>query len=371
LKNSFKVDLDNNLTLPLVDRLADYFRKKILSGELSRGDLLPRNDSIEGISHVTVIAAYKKLASEGLIRSVRAKGTIVSADVDQSSYAFVTISSTSVFNSCLLNAFQQNARYLGNNPQTFFVESSINTLEDAELAIPGAFRREVEEGRIRGVMVTMQDHYLGLLEWLKLKGIPIVGLLTSDPELHRVMKNKERIFLDSVNILRKKGSKNIHVFSTEALVGVDGESFYDKLNCLPGVFVDNRGWGNDGTSKDRCDLVASEIINNLDRMGRKSGLVITDDFLAIRVLIKLKERGIRVPEDINIVVITHDSQLLDLMPEVDLLLLDNKKLIKLGCQLMEEVISTNSDRTLFKVMDYKYRDGKKCNMEKYHEKSVY
>jgi DNA-binding LacI/PurR family transcriptional regulator len=106
-------------------------------------------------------------------------------------------------------------------------------------------------------------------------------------------------------------------------------------------------------------------------MGRKSGLVITDDFLAIRVLIKLKERGIRVPEDINIVVITHDSQLLDLMPEVDLLLLDNKKLIKLGCQLMEEVISTNSDRTLFKVMDYKYRDGKKCNMEKYHEKSVY
>ncbi len=350
-----KIELDGNLSVPLVDRLAEHFRKRIFTGELRRGSLLPKNNSIPGISHVTVIAAYKKLAAEGLTRSVRAKGTVVTADVEHSSYAFATICSNSIFNHALLNAFQHLARYEGNAPQVFFVDKTMKTLAQAEASISTAFRREVEEGRVRGVMVTMHNHFPGLMQWLESRRIPVVGIYSSDTTLHRIMGNHRKNVDEAVQALKAKGCPKIHFFCTGDYAGSHEQSPTFSLMTDPTVVLHSI----DSFSGDRIESISEEINRQvtaaLEVETSAPGLIFTDDFVTIKVLMRLRECGWRVPEDVPMLAITHESQMTNLMTGVDLLLIDQKELIQAGCRLIEEVLTVHPQNQIVKIVDSRYQ----------------
>ena len=68
---------------PAYEQIADYYKRKILDGELREGAQLPSVRAIlgewEGVnSSLTVQDAIKELKSEGLVYTVRGKGTFVS-----------------------------------------------------------------------------------------------------------------------------------------------------------------------------------------------------------------------------------------------------------------------------------------------------
>lgn len=70
-----------NSPIPLYYKLETILRKKISSGELSRGDLLPSEDALSKeyeLSRITIRQALSHLESDGLIVRKRGKGTFVS-----------------------------------------------------------------------------------------------------------------------------------------------------------------------------------------------------------------------------------------------------------------------------------------------------
>jgi len=70
-----------NQAIPLYYQLETILRKRIVSGELARGDLLPSEEALAkeyNLSRITVRQAFSSLESDGLIVRKRGKGTFVS-----------------------------------------------------------------------------------------------------------------------------------------------------------------------------------------------------------------------------------------------------------------------------------------------------
>ena len=69
-------------SLPIYQQLVDQVRQAIASGRLTRGDRLPSLREVASelvINHLTVKQAYTRLEHDGLITTVRGRGTFVNA----------------------------------------------------------------------------------------------------------------------------------------------------------------------------------------------------------------------------------------------------------------------------------------------------
>ena len=74
--------ISNQSDLPIYEQIAESFKEKILSGELSGGELLPSIRSLAKdlrISVITTKRAYEELEKEGFIYSRAGKGSYISS----------------------------------------------------------------------------------------------------------------------------------------------------------------------------------------------------------------------------------------------------------------------------------------------------
>ena len=74
--------------VPLHDQLVSGLRGLIAAGKLARGDELPPVRQLAadlGINLNTVARAYRELTDDGLLASVRGRGTVVISSVERSS----------------------------------------------------------------------------------------------------------------------------------------------------------------------------------------------------------------------------------------------------------------------------------------------
>lgn len=72
--------ISNQSDLPIYEQIAESFKEKILSGELSGGELLPSIRSLAKdlrISVITTKRAYEELEKEGFIETIPGKGCFV------------------------------------------------------------------------------------------------------------------------------------------------------------------------------------------------------------------------------------------------------------------------------------------------------
>lgn len=72
--------LSNQSDLPIYEQIAESFKEKILSGELSGGELLPSIRSLAKdlrISVITTKRAYEELEKDGFIETIPGKGCFV------------------------------------------------------------------------------------------------------------------------------------------------------------------------------------------------------------------------------------------------------------------------------------------------------
>lgn len=77
--------VDRTSAVPLYHQIYQHYRKRILSGELPQGALLPAEHQIIemlGVSRITVKRAINELAGDGLVHRQRGRGTIVALDTD-------------------------------------------------------------------------------------------------------------------------------------------------------------------------------------------------------------------------------------------------------------------------------------------------
>lgn len=72
--------ISNQSDLPIYEQIAESFKEKILSGELSGGELLPSIRSLAKdlrISVITTKRAYEELEKDGFIETIPGKGCFV------------------------------------------------------------------------------------------------------------------------------------------------------------------------------------------------------------------------------------------------------------------------------------------------------
>ena len=76
-------DIDTDSPVPLGEQVRRAVRRAIAEGKLRKGDALPpvrRGASLTGINLNTVARAYRQLEVEGLVETVRGRGTEIKAE---------------------------------------------------------------------------------------------------------------------------------------------------------------------------------------------------------------------------------------------------------------------------------------------------
>jgi GntR family transcriptional regulator len=79
-------DIDTRSAIPLGEQVRRAVRRAIAEGKLRKGDSLPpvrRVAAKTGVNLNTVARAYRQLEEEGLVETVRGRGTEVKAERDK------------------------------------------------------------------------------------------------------------------------------------------------------------------------------------------------------------------------------------------------------------------------------------------------
>ena len=79
------VTIDETSAVPLAEQVRLGLRRAIAAGELAPGDPLPTVRTLAGdlgLSLATVARAYRQLEAEGLLATVRGRGTVVTSSRD-------------------------------------------------------------------------------------------------------------------------------------------------------------------------------------------------------------------------------------------------------------------------------------------------
>lgn len=75
-----EIIISNSSNVPIYEQIKEQIKSKIISNELSAGDMLPSIRSLAKdlrISVITTKTAYEKLEMEGYVETIPAKGTYV------------------------------------------------------------------------------------------------------------------------------------------------------------------------------------------------------------------------------------------------------------------------------------------------------
>ena len=305
------IEIPKNSSQPLYRQVESYLRGQITSGKLQSGDMLPSVKELcgqfGGINHLTVRQAIKNLTEESLVRSVQGRGS------------FVT---------------EQNVRdrriaiVLPHLEDTLFVRIAKGAQEVLEtggvhtIILDSRGSEGVEAGHIENLRTLPLDGALifpiarsNIAEQvfkLKLEEFcfVLVDRYFEDIAAPCVVVDNYQGGYASGEYLAKSGRKRVawigELRSTPARLRLDG--FRAALNdadvACPNVLIQNLEIAS--TVPNSYHLAARESVRGaVDRLlaltPQIDGLFCCDDATALSALERLKEAGVRVPEDVALV----------------------------------------------------------------------
>jgi DNA-binding transcriptional regulator YhcF (GntR family) len=327
-----------NPSLPLAEQVVDYYRSMILDGSMRLGDELPPTNKFEGVSHVTVLNAYRKLADQGYITLQRAKKTRVAKSFENQRYVILVPykKQSALFEDALFTKCQQLAFYKERKPDVFYLGhgDDIRTLEEAKASIPDSLNTAISQGQIRAAFIHLSEHMPGVIDLLKEKNVPFVSLspLQNAPYVYW---NEFKIYEDAVRLLTSKGCRNIKICPWHW--ATPPAELKGLLREFPGL-----EWGGKVISKSSIPIEAGRnfAFDCLKSSKKKTdALIVADDIIGLGALIAIKEKGLRIPDDIRLLVTSHKSQILPAFSGCDIILTPFDALVTKAVSLIEAVIS--------------------------------
>ncbi len=326
-----------NPSLPLAEQVVDYYRSMILDGRLRFGDELPSAKQFEGVSHVTVLNAYRKLADQGYITLQKAKKTRVARSFENQRYVILVPykKQSALFEDALFAKCQQLAFYKERKPDVFYLGhgDDIRTLEEAKASIPDSLNTAISQGQVRAALIHLSEHMPGVIELLKEKNVPFVSLspLQNAPYVYW---NEFKIYEDAVRLLTSKGCRNIKICPWHW--ATPPAELKGLLREFPGL-----EWGGKVIAKSSIPIEAGRnfAFDCLKPSKEKTdALIVADDIIGLGALIALKEKGLRIPEDIRLVITSYKSQILPAFSGCDVILTPFDALVTKAVSLIENVI---------------------------------
>lgn len=161
------------------------------------------------------------------------------------------------------------------------------------------------QNNVAGVMVSVAMETTNSEHFKKLKryGIPLVlfDRIIGDINVSKVVVNNSEIIADAVELLVDKGCKRIAHISGPQLVNVFSERHQGYLKALDFHHLDYKEEViiNKGFNLEDGKEAIVKLLNSAQ--GKPDGLICDSNILLVGVLLELKERGIAVPESLQIV----------------------------------------------------------------------
>ena len=290
--------------------ISDQLKAQIHAGIYKQGDILPTENGLAreyGVSRLTVRQALKVLAQEEVVEAIQGKGTFVarrnrSAPVELKTVHFVTCTYHKEFESdpILEQMFMQFSKSLAQHGWSLTVSmlDRNETLSEfvSKHGIPPTFRK--------GLIIANVEYTSDDLKMLELEGIPYVIIPFSSNVIESPMVGNDdyKGMTQCMDFLLKYGHSKIALLVCQPNFHAYNyllEGYLDALkkaniNFDPDLVVATTPWDED-EGRSSMQLL-------LNRATDFSAIIIFGDRATVGAVRLIQERGIKIPEDISVMV---------------------------------------------------------------------
>ena len=322
--------------------LIKYLDNLIETGELKAGDKLPSENRLTdmfSVSRQTVRHAIGILEEEGKVDRMRGSGTYVrdSCTSNLKKRNRIAVVTTYVDSYIFPKTIQGIEEVLFEKGYSVQLAFTNNTVERERIVLEDIYNREDVAGVIvEGTKSGLPNPNIGLYKKLQEKKIPIIFINTFYPEIaapHVALNDVEAAKM-AVNYLLAKGHTQIGTIMKLD----DGQGRLRYLGYVQALgdaglpVSDSKIMWIDTDDFKQLSLCMDKI---MARAANCTALLCYNDQVAFRLINLLKERNVRVPEDLSVISI--DDSDLARMCEVPVTSLPHPK-EKLGAKAAENLI---------------------------------
>lgn len=287
--------------------LMEQLKKDILSGNVKPGEKLPSEEDLSNIysmSRHTVRRALGILAQEGYVEIFQGKGTFCSEKRHLTGQSGnIAVVTNHILDPAFPRLIQGMDKVFAENGYSILLKNTGNSRQ-AE----AKYLEELMKKGIGGLIIEPGKSQLAFCHrnlYLNLEklGIPCVFIR----RVYEEMKDKPHILTDDVRggylitkYLTDLGHRKIVAFfKADDARGVERHKGYVRALSEAGLsyHTDEVVWFHTGEQGEKCVRAVRKMVEN---HSLPDGIVCYNDQMAVQVMEMLKEREIRIPEDISV-----------------------------------------------------------------------
>lgn len=312
--------LDRKTCVPLYIQIREIIRSQIENVEIKPMESLPSEDVLckeYQVSRITVKKALHDLKKEGYIIRIKRKGTFVDFEKHRGEkkqdfktgrkiFAFIVPDIEDIFMSEVYHGIENIATENGYQVVTFSSDKNAEKeVRNIEL---------LEESNMEGAIIFPYWGRLNVLQILKLKksGFPFVLIdrYFRDIKTAYVIVDNYKGAYQAVKHLIDLGHKKIaHIMGVECTANEDRFEGYRAALSRAGISCNHslvrkiQPFETEGSIRFEPDDIGGykEALALLSRKERPAAIFAGNDYIALGCYKAIKERGLKVPDDISIV----------------------------------------------------------------------
>ncbi len=289
--------------------------------------MLPTARQIANASQPVVLQAYRQLQSEGLVKVRRTRGTVVTGGRSHQCVAILIrphdpIHGVNAYMDTLVNGLMRLAVFHDNAPRIYVMNAQGANIERM---LPETFLADLANNEIVGVFVQPYVYDTTLTDWLAARRLPFVQL-SDEGAGNSVTPDNFGLLVEGLRFLLGKGCRRI-----EVATGFAWHSPAKVLAKTPEAARAAVSWRRMTVKSDTAvaagqALATAWMARPVDQ--RADGLLLTDDWMGAGFVIEALAGGVRIPDNVRVVVGCHRDQVADLLRGCDCLTFDPLDVVK-------------------------------------------
>lgn len=294
---------------PKYSILADVIRKMIIDGTYCSGDKLPSENELSqqyNFSRQTVRQAFGVLEKEGLLLRERGSGTYVSRQNSQSAKTMtIGVITTYITDYIFPSIIRGIETELTNKGYSLTLGVTKNRVEYENKILRSFINKKVDGIIVEGTKTAFPNPNISLYNQLDELHIPYVfinGFYRELPCVHITTNDRECGAAGADYLIEKKQCKKPGgIFKSDDMQGHERYAGFAQGVLSHGLELDDNSviWF---TTAERESLFSEYSGNRiLKRLQGCDGVMCYNDQIACALIQMLKQRGIQIPEDMEIV----------------------------------------------------------------------
>jgi GntR family transcriptional regulator of arabinose operon len=288
--------------------LKAFLKEEILLGNIRPGEKIPSENTLAerfSLSRQTVRKAISVLVNEGLLYTRQGKGTFCrDRSAGRRESRNIGVVTTYISEYIFPRVIQGIDKVLSENGYSIILKNTGNSIEKEAACLDDLLGKDIGGLIIEPTKSAVFSDNLKYYRALDKHGIPYVFI----HGFYQMLEDKPKVLLDdetgeylATEHLIKLGHRNIvGIFKVDDIQGINRHKGYARALADNGIVYDPGKvvWFH---TEDRDSKPGAAIRDLVDRGVRFDAVAAYNDEAAVKVILQLKEMGLRVPEDISVV----------------------------------------------------------------------